>query len=129
LRPGVTVKAVFVWLAIIVMESMQGVVRRIVAGDDLRARQVGTAIGAAIVLAIAFLTIRQIDPRGAREALAIGALWVVLTVSFDLGLGWLTGASVARLVSDFDLVHGGLLPVGLAVMLVAPLIAKSVLQR
>jgi hypothetical protein len=52
----------------------------------------------------------------------------VLTVSFDLGLGWLTGASVERLVSDFDIARGGLLPVGLAVMLVAPLIAKAVLR-
>ena len=61
----------------------------------------------------------------AANALAVGLLWVVLTVGFDLTLGSLAGLSWERIAADFDLRQGGAMPVGLAVMLFAPLLALS----
>jgi len=118
------IPALFVWLGIIALESLQGLVRRLIAGDELFARQIATFTGALLVLLIAFLTIRQLRPNTTAEALIIGAFWVALTLVFDIGLGRLTGASWQRIGADFDLAHGGLLPLGLLVMLFAPLIAR-----
>lgn len=118
-------RALAVWVLIIVLESANGIVRRLIAGDDLAARQVGAVIGSAIVLAVALLTIRRIHPGTAANALAVGLLWVVLTVGFDLTLGSLAGLSWERIAADFDVRQGGAMPVGLAVMLFAPLLALS----
>ena len=79
--------AVLAWLAIIVAESIHGAVRRMLFGDSMVVRQIGVLTGAIIVLAIALLTIRRLDPRNHREALAIGVLWVALTVAFDVAFG------------------------------------------
>ena len=119
------IPAFFVWLGIISLESLQGAVRRVFAGDDLLARQIGTLTGAIIVLLVTFLTIRQLAPRGARDALMIGAFWVALTVVFDIALGRMIGESWQRVGADFDIARGGLLPLGLAVMLIAPFAAMK----
>ncbi|MGE0564629.1 MAG: hypothetical protein AB7O50_08960 [Pseudolabrys sp.] len=120
--------AFFVWLAIVVAESLHGALRRIVWGDDIAVRQAGVAIGAVIVIGITLMTVRQLNLRHRRDALAVGALWVTLTVAFDIVFGRITGASWPRIWSDFDLMHGGLLPLGLFVMLFAPALAQ-VLRR
>ncbi len=118
-------RAFLAWLAIIVAESIHGAVRRVVFGDSLEVRQFGVLAGAIIVLAIALLTTRQIDPRGLRDAFAIGIFWVALTVAFDVVLGHFMGANWQRIASDFDLTQGSLLPLGLAVMFFAPAIARA----
>jgi hypothetical protein len=123
------IRACFVWLVIIAAESIQGTLRRLLTADDLPARQIGVLAGALVVLAIAFLTLRQLDLQNTREAIAVGAIWVALTVAFDVALGAMTGASWDRIASDFDVLHGGMLPFGLAVMLFAPLIARRLRGR
>ena len=118
-------RALAAWVLIIVLESANGIARRLIAGDDLATRQVGAVIGSAIVLVVALLTIRRINPGTAANALAVGLLWVVLTVGFDLALGYLAGLSWDRIAADFDVRQGGAMPYGLAVMLFAPLVALA----
>ena len=59
--------------------------------------------------------------------MAIGFLWLILTVTFEIAFGRaVVGASWQRIGSDYNLVHGGLLPIGLILLALAPLItAKS----
>lgn len=121
-------RALAVWVLIIVLESVNGIARRLIAGDSLATRQAGAVIGSVIVVVVALLTIRRINPGTAAKALAVGLLWVVLTLGFDILLGRLTSLSWDRIAADFDLRRGGAMPFGLAVMLVAPLMAM-VLRR
>jgi hypothetical protein len=53
----------------------------------------------------------------------IGSAWVVLTVAFEICLGRMMGYSWERLVSDYNMLEGGLLPIGFVIMATSPLIA------
>ena len=50
-------------------------------------------------------------------------MWVLLTIGFELLLGWVLGLGWARILEDYDLPHGGLMPLGLLFMLCAPWLA------
>jgi hypothetical protein len=55
---------------------------------------------------------------------AVGALWLFLTLIFEFGLGlFVLGYSWERVASDYDLSRGGLMPFGLVLLALAPLIA------
>lgn len=115
-----------VWLAIIGAESLHGALRILLLAPvigDFRARQIGVVTGAAIVFLVTWLLIRWLRVHSTRVLLAIGGLWVVLTVTFEVCLGRLFGTSWNRILSDYDLPHGGFLGLGLLAMLVTPLIA------
>jgi hypothetical protein len=119
-------RALAVWLLIVVLESVSGTLRELVlapAVGDLRARQVGVAVGSLLVLAVAWSTVRWIGCRTLAGQLGVGGLWVVLTVAFEVGLGLALGRSVERLLADYDPTQGGFLGLGLLVMLLAPLLA------
>ena len=64
------------------------------------------------------------DPRERpRTLLTIGSAWVVLTVAFEISLGRMMGYSWERLGSDYNMLEGGLLPIGFVIMATSPLIA------
>lgn len=115
-----------VWLAIIAAETIHGIARGLLlvpAVGDQRSRQIGVFIGSAIIFAIAWLTIRWISARKTGELLLVGIVWVVLTFTFEIGLGWVIGFSWERIFSDYDIGAGGLMMAGLLFMLFAPFLA------
>lgn len=93
---------------------------------DFRARQIAVFTGMALILAVSCLTISWIGLRDRASLLRLGALWCVLTLLFEIGIGRLTGASWQRLLSDYDIAHGGLMPLGLLFLLLAPLFAAKI---
>lgn len=119
-------RALLVWLGIIVAESAHGALRMAflepVLGS-LRARQMAMFFGMAIIFAIAWFTIRWIGARDRATLLRIGLMWVALTVAFEIGLGLGLGLSRERMLSDYNLAEGGLVPLGLVVMALTPLAA------
>jgi hypothetical protein len=69
-------------------------------------------------------------PRNARTLLLVGFTWVVLTIAYELALGRLVfDQSWADIVSDFDVLHGRLLPVGLLFLMFSPLLAAQLRGR
>jgi hypothetical protein len=102
-------------LLIVVVETLHGVARQLVivpALGDLPARQVqvGVFLGSALILLIAWWLAPWLDARTVREQLRVGALWVGLTVAFEVGLGLALGYGRARILADYDLTKGGLIP-------------------
>ena len=83
-------------------------------------RQASVITGALIIFAITWACGRWLRIRSTTGALAVGGLWVVLTLAFEIVLGWALGLSWTRIWSDYDLVHGGLMPLGLLAMAVTP---------
>lgn len=116
-------RAIAVWLLIAAAEVVHGILRmqylRPLVGD-LRARQLAVISGSLIVLAIAYLTRRFLRAATVQQQFAVGALWVVLMVSFDFGIGRWIGYGWSRLLQDFDPSRGGFMLVGLALMVCAP---------
>ncbi|MGL4881608.1 MAG: hypothetical protein ACRC8K_11140, partial [Waterburya sp.] len=54
-------------------------------------------------------------------------LWLGLTVGFEIMLGrFVMGLSWERIASDYNLLQGGLMPLGLLVLTLSPLIATKV---
>ena len=82
------------------------------------------------MVGIVTLTIRWLPPAGTRRLVSVGVVWVVLTVAFEVSLGrGLLGYSWHRLASDYNMREGGLLPIGLAVMVLSPVIATWLRAR
>jgi hypothetical protein len=121
-------RALLVWMLIILAETAHGMVREIFmapAIGDLRARQLGVLVGSVIILLIAWLTARWLGARDRRAQLIVGALWVGLTLLFEILLGRAIGTNWDRILSDYNPVRGGFMIAGLAVMLFAPLLAMK----
>lgn len=120
-------RAVIIWLVIIAAETVHGILRTLLLVPlvgDLTARQIGVLIGSILVFFITFFTIDWLGTKTYRERLLIGALWVVLTVLFELSLGILVlNASWERIFSDYDLRNGGFMLFGLLLMFFSPAIA------
>ena len=120
-------RSIAVWLGLIGAKIVHGTVRTIVLMPrvgDARARQIGVFTGSLVNFGITRLFIRWIGARTTRALIGIGVVWVVLTVAFEVTFGRLVmRSSWERLRSDYDLAHGGLLPLGLVVLAGSPLVA------
>ena len=121
-------RGVAVWVCIIVVETLHGIARTFLAPaiGDFRARQVAVFTGSLLIVLVATLSIGWLRPANIREAVCVGIVWLVLTLTFEIALGRLVvHASWPRIASDYDLPRGGLLPIGLLVLAGAPLIAAK----
>lgn len=119
-----------VWLVIILAESLHGTARVMLLepyAGDVRARQIAFFTGMAIILAIAIAFIRWIRATSVSRLLAVGFLWSVLTLSFEILLGrFVLNYSWERILADYDLREGGLMAIGMIFLVFAPLIAAKV---
>lgn len=120
-------RAVAVWLVLITVEAVHGTLRTLFLQPylgDFRARQVSVFTGIALILLIAWLFSGWLNAGSPRKLLSVGALWLVLTLLFEVGLGRLVlGYPWERILSDYDLSRGGLLSFGMIVLALAPLLA------
>jgi hypothetical protein len=120
-------RALVVWLVIMGAESIHGALRMIFIAPlvgDFRARQVAVFTGSLLIVLIVTSLMPWLRLATVGSMLALGLVWVVLTVGFEFLLGRVVfGYSWARILSDYDLPQGGLLPIGLAVLALSPLIA------
>ncbi len=74
--------------------------------SELHAHQVST-LTAIILFAIYIgLVLRRWPPVSAQQALAVGLMWLLLTIAFEFGLGLSTGASWQKLLHDYNIAAG-----------------------
>jgi hypothetical protein len=120
-------RAFAVWLVIMLVESAHGTLRELFLAPlvgDFRARQLAVFTGSLLILGVAYLCVRWIRAGSTARLLAVGLLWLFLTLSFEFGLGlFVLGYSWERVAEDYDLSRGGLMPFGLVLLTLAPLIA------
>ncbi len=125
---SILLRSIEVWLVISVAETIHGVARRALLEPfvgDFAARQIGVVTGSAIIMAIVFLFRHWIGATRVYDCVVVGTTWVVLTLGFELFLGRVVlGLGWDRILSDYDIVRGGLMPLGLLVMFLAPLIVR-----
>lgn len=121
-------RASLTWMLIILAETLHGMAREIFIAPvlgDLRARQLGVAVGCVLILVIAWLTARWIGARSRRAQFAVGALWVALTLIFEFALGRALGASWDRILEDYNPARGGFMILGMAFLFLAPMLAAT----
>jgi hypothetical protein len=124
-------RSLIVWLILIAAEIVHGIARSVLLVPfvgDFRSNQIGVGTGSLIILAIALAFVRWMGASRSSQLLGIGVLWGVLTVAFEIGFGrFVVGASSwDRLLSDYNVVEGGLMPFGMVILVLSPWIAGKV---
>jgi hypothetical protein len=118
-------RALVIWLAVLALASLNGAARAawlIPRFGDVVGRAGSTLILCGIVFLVTWLTIGWINPSRAGQAVAIGALWLVLTLAFEFLAGrYLFGQDWAVLLQEYDLSRGRIWLAVLIVVLFAPL--------
>jgi hypothetical protein len=126
-------RAALVWLGLVLAETVHGILRALLLAPrvgDFHARQLAVFTGSAMIVAIAYGTVRWIGARSTRELLGIGSAWLVAMLAFEVSLGrGVMQLSWERILSDYDLAHGGLLPVGMVILALSPLVADRLRRR
>ncbi len=121
-------RSLTIWLVLIVAEIVHGILRAIVLipfVGEFRSNQIGVITGSAIILAIAYFTIRWIGAQRFYQLLLVGLIWLLLTVAFEVLFGrFVVGLSWERIASDYNVLNGGLMPLGLLVLFFSPMIAS-----
>ena len=123
-------RATIIWLVLICAEILHGIARGMFLVPyvgEFRSNQVGVFTGSIIILAIALAFVRWIGASRPRDLVAVGLLWLILTLAFEILFGrFVLGASWERLAADFNVARGGLLPFGMLILMLSPLIAAKI---
>lgn len=118
-------RGLLIWLAIMLVETVHGVLRGLLLVPRIgpaAAERIGWPVAAVLVIAIATLAIRWTGLTGRAALLRLGVAWAVLTVLFELAIGWLRGLDAQALLAALK-PASGTIPWSAALMLVAPLVA------
>lgn len=129
-RPAIATRSLAFWVVLIAAEILHGIARAILLVPHLgefRSNQIGVFTGSVIILVIALVSVRWIGAHRTTELLLVGFLWLVLTLAFEILFGrFVVGASWERIAADYNVLEGGLLPFGMLVLLLSPLIAGRI---
>jgi hypothetical protein len=130
---AVVARGLVVWMIILAVETVHGIFRRILMEPvlgDLRARQISVLTGSIQIFIITMIFVRWLKATRAIDLVIVGAVWVVLTVAFEICLGrFVIGMTWDAIAADYDISRGGLMLFGLLAMLLAPLAAGKMLDE
>src|SRR5688572_17441522 len=125
-------RAVLIWCLLLGLAVINGGVREIWIIPRAGAgggHAISTVALCVLILLLSSATIRWIRPVSAREAWAIGSLWLGLTVSLEFLAGhYLFGNSWSRLLEDYDVLRGRTWVLVLVTTAVAPRLAARARQ-
>src|SRR5689334_19316746 len=111
-------RALALWFLLISLECLHGLWRMKVLSlwiGDFPARQVCVFTSSALILFVTYVCIEWIPATETRSLLGIGLTWSGLTLGFDLSFGhFVLRRSWEDLAADFNLLHWGMFPIGLA---------------
>ena len=127
------IRAFLVWFVMLGVEFCHGALRSIflspLLGDNL-ARQLSVFTGSALFVLLAYLFIPWVRAEGTGSLLAVGFLWLILTVAFELSFGhYVFGMSWDAVLAEFNLLEGKLFPIGLVLLTLSPIIATRLRAR
>jgi len=115
-----------VGLLMALAETVHGTLRTLflqpVVGD-LASRQIGVLTGSLMILLIAYVTIGWIGAREFKQLVAVGLLWFILMLCFEVGVGRAFGLSWERIIADYVPWQGGFMIIGMTILALSPLIA------
>lgn len=126
----VVLKALALWLVILVLAIVNGGLREAVLLKVLPRSTAFAASGVlliACVLMVALLSIGWLGQLDFAQYVAAGLLWLLLTVAFEFGFGVLVrGESLASLLDAYRFKEGNIWPIVLAFVAAAPALAAYV---
>lgn len=132
-RGGVRTRWLLSWPGLAALGVINGATRELVyseaLGDEL-ANQVSTGTLIMMIVAFTWYLQRRWPLISARETLAIGVIWAVMTVVFELGFGhYVDGQSWSDLLGMYKIWNGELWPLVVLVMGAGPSLVRIVSRR
>jgi hypothetical protein len=127
-RSDVLLRGLLVWLLLLVLAFLNGGLRELLLipnTGDLAGRALSTVILSAAIVVLTWLTMPWVAPTTARDALALGAVWLALTLAFEFLAGhYLFGNPWERLLEDYDVLRGRIWVLVLITTALAPLLVS-----
>ena len=125
----ILLKSILIWLLLAVTVIAIGMAREMILSPrlgSLRAHQVGTLLAVLAMLLVVTLTLPWLGVESTAGLLAVGGLWLGLTIAFEFVFGhYVMGHPWSRLLADYNLLAGRIWSLFLVALLLAPLIARS----
>lgn len=124
----VVLKALVVWLAILGLAFANAALREAVLVPwigKVRGLTLSGVVLSAVVLVVAYFSLPWLGAIRARELLAVGLIWLALTLGFDLLLGMAQGERLRQQLDAYLFKRGNLWPVVLLVTASAPYLAAK----
>lgn len=125
---GTVVKSLIVWLGILVLAIANGALREAILSPKLGQMSgivVSGVLLSILIVAIAYLALPWLGVKGPRQLVAIGLVWLVLTLIFEFSFGIIQGKSLAVLLEAYTFKDGNIWPLVLLVTTAAPYIAAK----
>jgi hypothetical protein len=118
------VKYILAWIPMVGIAIANGVLRQSWYGkhlSELAAHQISTLSGIILFGVYIWLLVRFWRPTSAGQAIAIGLLWLAMTIAFEFLFGhYVAGHSWQRLLHDYNLLAGRIWLLVLVWVAVAP---------
>ncbi|AFY69814.1 hypothetical protein Pse7367_1525 [Thalassoporum mexicanum PCC 7367] len=120
---------ILAWLGMAAIAILNGVIREAVYRKfmgELKAHQISTLTGS-VAIGIYIWTLMYFLPlQFATQALAIGVIWLLMTIAFEFGFGhYVMQHPWTKLLADYNLRRGRVWPLFLLWLTVAPLVMFS----
>ena len=129
---SVILKAMAVWYCILVLAVANGGFREAILLPWLgspAALIVSGLLLSLLIVGVAYITLSWLGLRRPLHLLAIGLLWLILTLIFEFSFGLLQGKSWETLREAYTFQNGNMWSLVLAVVAFAPLIAAKLRGR
>jgi len=98
------------WFAMLLVSVANGALRDLAYGkhmSELAAHQVSTVLSMVLLGIVMRVFARYYPPASGRQAVAVGLLWMALTLAFEfLFFHYLGGHSWAELLANYDVLNG-----------------------
>ena len=123
-------RASAVWFAIMLLAILNGAARDVLLVPrlgDVIARAVSCVTLACVILLVAWLSLRWIEPLSIANAWTIGVMWLAMTLAFEFLAGhYLFHTPWTTLLADYNLLAGRLWMIVLLATVTAPAIAYGI---
>ena len=114
------------WLGLVLIMILNGTIRNFVYGplvSELTAHQISSVTGVLLTGLFTWLLSLKWRIQSERQALAIGSIWLVLTIVFEFIFGhYVMGHPWSRLLYDYNLIEGRVWSLVLIFTMIAPYI-------
>ncbi|MBS3805529.1 MAG: hypothetical protein KGY54_13345 [Oleiphilaceae bacterium] len=124
----VALKALLIWVGILVLAVVNGAMRESVLVPELGAPAALVLSGlllSALIIGVAYLSLPWLQISDPVQLWSVGLAWLALTVAFEFSFGLWQGKSWAVLLEAYTFRGGNIWPVVLAVTALAPYIAAK----
>ena len=104
------VRAVVIWSALLVIAVLNGTVRVAILVPrygEAAGHVISTLVLCVLIAFLSWAAIGWVHPATAAQAAAVGVLWLVLTLAFELGFGHFAAHKTwTELLADYNLLGG-----------------------